>query len=543
MKQYYKGYELRQGVAVFAHKLCSNLGRPPVTVVWSSSVQTAGISTSGTMYLADIADDVTVHRSVFEKYCGFVAHELCHHVYSGNVFGSTQYLNSLRNAIEDAWIEHKAIQSGMTGNIDTLFTNLIEMMTEQAMTDVTDWTNPQVYPYALAVYLRNHAKTKTPLAIGLEPIFAEAGKRLVNSTKSEDNLDIAKWVLEQLQLLGDEKGEEGEEGKPEDGEGEDGAEGEKPSDSEEGSGSPLDGSESDEEEGGKGKPTSDKEKGAEGVSIGKAKAPKNLDEAMEVEPQIGDPNTSGGRGTYCVEWNFKNEDHHIGSHAKFDVSSNVPAKLRYTVRRLFDNSGIEEFQRNRKAGSVNVHALPNVAFSDNLFKRRFEIDGIDSAVVIVLDVSASMFDDEPQMGRIRTAIQTTVALVDTLTKAGVATSVLTFGDEASLVKTWNTPLPKMITKIKSLQNGGGTNDAFAVRYAHEMLLKRSEERKITFVITDGIGRVSVTRQQVESGSRLGITTIGVGIGMDVSRIYKQSVTVRNTEDLANASFNQIKLVA
>jgi hypothetical protein len=48
----------------------------------------------------------------------------------------------------------------------------------------------------------------------------------------------------------------------------------------------------------------------------------------------------------------------------------IPAKLRYTVRKLFENSGFEEFQHNRKSGVLNVRALPTMAHNDRLFKRR-----------------------------------------------------------------------------------------------------------------------------------------------------------------------------
>jgi cobalamin biosynthesis protein CobT len=42
---------------------------------------------------------------------------------------------------------------------------------------------------------------------------------------------------------------------------------------------------------------------------------------------------------------------------------------------------------------------------------------------------------------------------------------------------------------------------------------------------------------------LGVTTIGIGIGADVSWVYGQAVTVRDIADLGNASFKQIKLAA
>jgi cobalamin biosynthesis protein CobT len=94
-----------------------------------------------------------------------------------------------------------------------------------------------------------------------------------------------------------------------------------------------------------------------------------------------------------------------------------------------------------------------------------------------------------------------------------------------------------------VHQGGSTSDYAALRYAHQLLAQRNERRKISFVITDGIGNRAAVRQQVTSGNALGVTTIGIGIGTDVADIYGQAVTVRDIADLGNASFKQIKLAA
>jgi len=80
-----------------------------------------------------------------------------------------------------------------------------------------------------------------------------------------------------------------------------------------------------------------------------------------------------------------------------------------------------------------------------------------------------------------------------------------------------------------------------VRYAHKLLLNRPEQRKIAFVITDGQGKPEYVREQVKIGERLGITTIGVGIELDVRNVYPQSVNVKDAADLGAVSFKQIKL--
>ena len=88
-----------------------------------------------------------------------------------------------------------------------------------------------------------------------------------------------------------------------------------------------------------------------------------------------------------------------------------------------------------------------------------------------------------------------------------------------------------------------TNDYYAVRLCHEMLHKRSEARKVLFVVTDGDGDTQATTAQVAAGTRLGITTIGIGLQLSIKHVYPNSVTVRNIDDLATTSFKQIKLAA
>ena len=69
------------------------------------------------------------------------------------------------------------------------------------------------------------------------------------------------------------------------------------------------------------------------------------------------------------------------------------------------------------------------------------------------------------------------------------------------------------------------------------------QRKICFVITDGIGKPIAVRNQCEAGNNLGITTIGIGIEQDVKHVYPQSVRITDVGDLGTVSFKQIKLAA
>ena len=207
---------------------------------------------------------------------------------------------------------------------------------------------------------------------------------------------------------------------------------------------------------------------------------------------------------------------------------------------LFENSGLDEFQMGRRSGKINSSALASISTGNvHVFKRHHEEGGINSAVSIVLDASGSMDDRNKD----QLAIETTYALYETLTQAGVAVQVITFDQYTSVLIPFNTPVIKAKNIMRRFNTGGSTNDYFAIRFAHEQLLARPETRKVCFVLTDGEGHVDMVKQQINQGNRSGITTVGVGIGVDVAKVYDKHVNILKIKELATASFKQIKLVA
>lgn len=527
-----RGLEFRLGIEAYAHKVGSALDLSRVRVLWRHDVQTAGINDYGDLYLAGVLDEAVVSRALVAKYAGYVVHELLHHKYTD--FGqqsADQYIRILHNAVEDGWIENTGINSGLLGNIGPLLGDMIDNMTREALDTVPDWNDPRQYPYVLAVHCRKHATIKCPTNPALTSIFDEAARRCLSATSSTDTLAIAVWVYEQIKQASKDKpkGDGKKEGKKK---GEDGNGPSKPSD---GPTSPDQG-----EGEGEGADKTDKPSKA---PSGPVQSPEGV-EARPVEPKLSE---GGLMGNYSSDISVRHESYHLSGFPIQDlVNAPVPARLRYEVKRLFDDSGLSDFTRNRKAGVVNVHALPTVASgNDRVFKRRLEVEGVDSAVVICLDVSGSMFDVNYHITKplIGPAVQTCRALLETLDAAGVKTAVLCFGSALSVPKGFNKSARQASALLGTVHAGGGTSDYAALRYAHQLLALRHERRKIAFVITDGRGQPDAVRQQVNSGKALGVTTIGIGIKSDVSDIYGQAVTVSDIADLGNASFKQIKLAA
>jgi hypothetical protein len=319
----YRGYEFKRAIIVAIHKICSDFGLRPVEVRFDGSVQTACINDSGFIKLANVKDDAVLTHTDLMRNIGMAVHELLHWMYTD--FAATraayyegQYIAQLHNALEDAWIEHQGIKAKLTGNIEELLTVLIDGMVAEGMAhtdargDKIDWSDPVQYPFVLAVYAREHAKIKVPLALGLEPIFAEAVKRLNTCRTSFDTLEVAKWVFDQLNNVntkpepqpedgdqpptnpnptddeGDDEGDGKGKGK---GEKEDECEGE--GDGEKGSGDPSD------------QPTGGDQGGDHPTPKPDPAKPPTKDgetvKAREVEPTVPAPDGAGSGGTYSTD--------------------------------------------------------------------------------------------------------------------------------------------------------------------------------------------------------------------------------------------------
>lgn len=514
-----KGYELRAGIEAMAHKVCSDLGLNAVNVCWRG-IPTAAINDRGDMMLADIADDALVTQAQLKKYSGFVVHELLHRKFTDFRVGDyCTYISKLHNACEDAWIERKAIAGKLTGNVEALLTDLANGMVADSLKQSIDWSDPEAYPFALAIYARGFCK-RTPVPAALVPIFDEATRRIDNCTNSNDTLAVARWVFDQINAAAQSPEEQK---KP----------AQKPS---QGSG---EGTQGDEQGDGEGTPSDETP-----TDAGKTKGVGKDARAIEVEPNL-DPIGDAGTGSYSKTYALADKQRHVGVTAQHKIKAMQSGKLRYEVRKLFENSALEEWQVNRKSGSLNSSALHSVAAGNvAVFKRHHEEAGIDSAVVIVLDVSSSMWAaDNKGTLLINHSVNVCAALVDTLHRAGVAVSVITFGGRTSILKDWSMHPKKLNALLPLIMQGGDTNDYFAIRYAHEMLLARPEQRKVVFSITDGVGDALSTMKQVATGERIGITTVGVGIYHDVKSVYPNAVRVDNLDDMASASFKQIKVAA
>jgi Mg-chelatase subunit ChlD len=527
------GWEMRAGIESFAHHCASALGLASITVAWSGAIATAAINQHGTLYLTNVRDDARIPRALFRRYVGFVVHELLHRKYTDflslNHSGGA-VLAALHNACEDIWIERRGIRDGLLGNISGLLTELIGQMVTEAMAQVSDWADPAQYPFALAVTGRRYAPT-VPLAGGLRAIFDQASIRIDACQDSHDTLRVARWVMSQLQTPPKDEDGQGKPSKGKPGQG-DGQPGDKGDDGKPSKALPSDGQPGD------GQPGDDGQPGQGHDDCGQRRCLTASTKTREVEPTlpVGDAleiaQFSRGRS-------LKPSSYHLLVRALNYPAATVTARLRGEIKRLFDNTGRSEFELSRRTGSINVAALPTISTGNaRVFKQRRDTEGVDSAVVLLIDVSASMAGDNQ-----RAAVPACIALLETLAAAQVEVCVMAFSSFCSVIKPWAMPTRKGVEMLRRLHIDGGTKDYPALKLAHEMLLRHPAQRRVCFSLTDGDGDVLESTIQVAAAAALGITTIGVGIRHDVSTVYPQSVRVNTLADLGGVMFKQLKLAA
>ena len=553
MKNTFLGHEVMSAAETLAQKTAKLL-QTNVDIEWVDGAHTASINQWGRMFLPDIKMTAKVPRAIFVRYCGFVVHELLHRKYTDfSVQGNTPYLRQLHNAVEDAWIEGKGIDAGLTGNIGGLLGELVDMMATEALAEVQDWTDPRQYPFAVAIYLRDHATVKVPVPANLLPALKAAQYDLMKASTSQDTLEIAKALLAAMQ----QQPEDGE-GQPEDGEGKPGeGKGKGKADGEgdgqgQGEGQPGDGDGQGDGEGkGEGKPSEGQpgegqpgegegEGQPEQPVAGQSRTPDEQDAGRAVEIKVQLPKGAGGQGGHYGISECCEPGEHVNDYYFFGGKYQINGRLALEVRRLFDNTDTDEWSRRTRRGAFDVAQAHAVSTSNNVFKRHIEEDGIKSACVIVIDASGSMRGSKMEQAKL-----SALALMDVLTKAGVEVMVTSFGDKTATLKGWNTSKAEGEKLIRRLGDAGGTNDFHAVRMAHLELIKRDVNRRVCMVLTDGDGDIQSTKRTVVEGGKMGITTIGIGIMHDVRAVYgkDKSVMVNDVKSLGTVALSKIKLAA
>jgi len=271
------------------------------------------------------------------------------------------------------------------------------------------------------------------------------------------------------------------------------------------------------------------------------------------------------------------------------------AGVRSELKRLLVRTDVTAEERGLKRGRIVASQLANVLVGeDRVFSRRWEEDGEDAAVSIMVDVSGSMSQYDARGNRkIEVAMQAALLIAECLsqtpgvkceaaafpsdnvpTDGGVAGAVTVNGmreDDINLAMqareaylaaggngdnaipgTGIIPLKKYGEHIglfrrrffaASNRATGGTPDLAALDGAAKRLLQMNVGKRIIFMLCDGVG--NETRQfraHVDMlHKRYGIIVVGLGIGCDADflRRFKYATVVADASRLAEDSLRAV----
>lgn len=234
---------------------------------------------------------------------------------------------------------------------------------------------------------------------------------------------------------------------------------------------------------------------------------------------------------------------------------------RNNLHRLLRSIDFVGWSSHEESGRLDRRALTRFASgSVNIFSRRTMTEAETSAVSMLIDCSGSMRDGG-DVRRIDIAQQIAIHLSKLLQQARVPFAVTGFKSgsyEESMVgeslvaterptfvpfKQWGKSLQSSIAQMGAIHAcaGGGTPDYSAAINMINDLNARPETRKILFLLTDADSYYKHHMQHVQKiADKLGITIVAIGIGRtDVQSCFINAVNVRNLDELASTSFNQL----
>jgi cobalamin biosynthesis protein CobT len=203
------------------------------------------------------------------------------------------------------------------------------------------------------------------------------------------------------------------------------------------------------------------------------------------------------------------------------------------------------WSRREESGRLDRRAFGRFACGDaNIFSRRDYKEAECAAVEVLVDCSSSMD------GRaIVQAQHIAVNLGNIFDKAKVSFQVDGFrtggatGFEVIPFKRWGESFRKAASKLGQIQHFalGGTPDYSATQYALTQLSKRTEAKKILFLLTDAEGFKQADVDQINATAKaLGVTIVAIGIGdTEVEKLYTNAVNVKSIRDLAGQAFNAL----
>jgi cobalamin biosynthesis protein CobT len=215
------------------------------------------------------------------------------------------------------------------------------------------------------------------------------------------------------------------------------------------------------------------------------------------------------------------------------------AKLAARLQGLIETRTLERSRAGRRGRALSPSHLHRAGVGDpRVFRIREQAIAPNTALHLLVDLSSSM-----RAGRDAIALDAAAALALALEPVkGVSRAVTAFPSlegQADKVTRILAHGERTASRVGAfVQRGrGGTPMTGALWFAAADLLARRETRKVIITLTDGQpDDVCTAAELIERAGAAGIEMIGVGIAVDVGRLFPIAVRIDAVADLKTALF-------
>jgi cobaltochelatase CobT len=224
-------------------------------------------------------------------------------------------------------------------------------------------------------------------------------------------------------------------------------------------------------------------------------------------------------------------------------------KIRASLQGLIQSSRYERPVNKRFGNRIDGRKLVRLSQGDSrVFERRTHKQAPNTALHLLVDASGSMNNRISQNSPItlaHIAMDSAVALALALEGiSGVNPAITRFphGDTNNV-----NPLLKHGQKVRpnasafSAITNGGTPLHTAIWYAAASVMATKEDRKVIMVLTDGeADDYDAAKSVIRRCEATGIELVGVGICIDTSHLFDNSICINNVSDLRSELFRVSK---
>jgi cobalamin biosynthesis protein CobT len=229
---------------------------------------------------------------------------------------------------------------------------------------------------------------------------------------------------------------------------------------------------------------------------------------------------------------------------------------------------------NQDRGDVDSGALASVRTGEKrVFTDVVSGHSLDTAVMVLIDLSGSMGDNDDDNNASYYALRTAIALAEAWDSLGIASMFMGFYNDWSrrpaftsgvvnrhpftypVFKAFNERLARCRDRFVAIKGDGDNADGEAVLAAAKLLAQRPEKRKILMVISDGFpAHIEVALDVLNNHLRLvvkqvtsaGIEVFGIGAGTDApAKFYNQEtgashLVIRDLRTMAKQVFKAMR---